>query len=436
MRQTKKIFIFFIIFLNLVSTVFAASLQENTRELESSINSGAVLILEQTTGKVIYEKNGYERMYPASTTKILTAILAIENCSLDDTATASEYAINSIPSGYTTANIQIGEVLTVKDLLYALMVTSANESAIILAEKVSGSEEEFCWLMNKKAAELGCKDTHFVNPNGIHKDDHYSTAYDLALIANYAMQNETFREIVKTTSYTLPSTNAYPAEDRTFTNTNSLILYDNRNRDDNYYYEFATGIKTGYTSQAKNCLVSSATKNGMSYINVVLGAPVSYGASGTISHRYLDTINLFNYAFDNYSFRKLKDKNNLIDTITIENGEKNANSLKLLIGSEVTVLASIDNKNTEITPEISLKDNLSAPISEGDVVGSITYRIEGLKYTADLLAGNNVNKLKKFDIKIILYFIFIPIIVLIVLAFIVRYINKKKKYRYNRTKYL
>ena len=436
MKHSKKIFTFFIfiIIFNLVSYTFAASLEENTQELEASIDSGAVLILEETTGKVIYEQNGYKRMFPASTTKIMTAILTIENCNLDETATASEYAINSIPEGYTNASIQVGEVLTVKDLLYALMVTSANESAIVLAEHVAGSEEAFCWMMNDKAKEIGCQDTHFVNPNGIHSEDHYSTAYDLALIAKYAMQNETFREIVKTTSYTLPSTNAYPRKDRTFTNTNSLIIYDNRNRADNYYYEYATGIKTGYTSQAGNCLVSSAEKNGMSYITVVLNAPVGFTAAGTISHRYLDTIALFNFAFDNYSFRKLKSKNALIETITIDNGEKDANSLDLLISDEVNVLASIDNRNSEIEPEVTLNDNLSAPISKGEVVGTITYRVEGLKYTTDLVAGNDVKVQKKFNIK---FFILISIVILLlVIVFVKRKIKLKKKYRYNRNKYI
>ena len=204
-----------------------------------------------------------EKRLQMSESFFLTAILAIEHCNLDETATASEFAINSIPSGYSTANIQIGETLSVKDLLYALMLQSANESAVILAEHVSGSQEAFADLMNKKAKEIGCENSHFVNPNGIHNNDHYTTAHDLALISNYAMKNSTFRDIVKTTSFTLPATSAYPSATRTYINTNNLLIYDNRNRPDNYYYEYATGIKTGYTTEAKNCLVSSATKNGM-----------------------------------------------------------------------------------------------------------------------------------------------------------------------------
>ena len=205
MNKSRKIFsliIFAIILCSTFSSTLAATLAEKTDELEKNLSSEAVLLMEASTGKVVYEKNGYEKKYPASTTKIMTAILAIEHCNLNETATASEFAINSVPSGYSTANIQIGETLSVKDLLYALMLQSANESAVILAEHVSGSQEAFANLMNEKAKELGCKNTHFINPNGIHNENHYTTAYDLALITQYAMKNQTFREIVKTTSFT------------------------------------------------------------------------------------------------------------------------------------------------------------------------------------------------------------------------------------------
>ena len=186
----------------------------------------------------------------------MTAILAIENCNLDDKATASEYAVMSIPSGYTNANIQVGETLTIKDLVYSLMVTSANESAIILGEHISGSEEAFCMLMNDRAKELGLvRILILLIQMEYIKEEHYSTAYDLALIARYAMQNETFREVVKTTSYSLPSTDSYSGQERHFNNTNNLILPDNY-----YYYEYATGVKTGFTSQAGNCLIASAKK--------------------------------------------------------------------------------------------------------------------------------------------------------------------------------
>ena len=389
--------------------------------------------MEASTGKVVYEKNGYEKKYPASTTKIMTAILAIEHCNLNETATASEFAINSVPSGYSTANIQIGETLSVKDLLYALMLQSANESAVILAEHVSGSQEAFANLMNEKAKELGCKNTHFINPNGIHNENHYTTAYDLALITQYAMKNQTFRDIVKTTSFTLPATTSYPSESRTYANTNNLIIYDARNRPDNYYYKYATGVKTGYTSAAKNCLVASAEKNGIEYISVVLGASITYESTGSVSHRYVDTISLFDYAFDNFSFRKLKSANNLIKTIKIENGKKDENSLDLLIASDVNSLVSLDNKSNQIDPEITLKEGLSAPIAKGDIVGTISYKVEGINYTTDLIAGNDVEEYKQNKIGL---YILIFLILIIAILTAVRYYNLKKRSLKSRNKYI
>ncbi len=424
MKTFKKIIAFFtfLIVCNFLSISFCATLEENTAELESKLQSQAVLIMESSTGKVIYEKNGYQQKYPASTTKILTAILTIENCNLSETATASEYAIRSIPSGYTTANIQIGETLSIKDLLYALMLRSANESAVILAEHISGSQEAFAELMNSKAKEIGCQNTHFVNSNGIHNENHYTTAYDLALIAKYCMQNETFREIVKTTSFTLPATDVYPNDSRTFSNSNNLLIYDSRNRSDNYYYEYATGIKTGYTSQAGNCLVSSAVKNDIEYICVVLGALKTNGNSW----RYLDTINSFNYAFDNYSFRKLKYQNQLIETVEVENATKDTKNLDLLISEDLSVLVSNDNKDTDVEPNIEINSDLKAPISKGNVIGKITYEVEGVRYTTDLLAGNDVLELK-FNFFNLIYILIGVIIVIAILLYISK--NKKKKNR-------
>ena len=436
MNKSRKIFsliIFAIILCSTFSYTLAVTLAEKTNELEKNLSSEAVLLMEASTGKVVYEKNGYEKKYPASTTKIMTAILAIEHCNLNETATASEFAINSVPSGYSTANIQIGETLSVKDLLYALMLQSANESAVILAEHVSGSQEAFANLMNEKAKELGCKNTHFINPNGIHTENHYTTAYDLALITQYAMKNQTFRDIVKTTSFTLPATTSYPSESRTYANTNNLIIYDARNRPDNYYYKYATGVKTGYTSAAKNCLVASAEKNGIEYISVVLGASITYESTGSVSHRYVDTISLFDYAFDNFSFRKLKSANNLIKTIKIENGKKDENSLDLLIASDVNSLVSLENKSNQIDPEITLKEGLSAPIAKGDIVGTISYKVEGINYTTDLIAGNDVEEYKPNRIGL---YILIFLILIIAILTAVRYYNLKKRSLKSRNKYI
>lgn len=230
--------------------------------------------MDLPTGKILYEKDINKKMYPASLTKVLTCIIAIEECKLNDVATVSYDSVMSLGSGYVTANLQIGEELSVEQLLYVLMIASSNDAAIVLAEHISGSVEEFANLMNEKAKEIGCKNSNFINPNGAHNENHYSTAYDLALIGQYAMKNKTFRKIVSTTSYTLPITNKYNSDDRVFANNNSLIMLNNNGREDNYYYKYATGIKTGFTTPAGNCLIASSNKDGFELLSVVLGARI------------------------------------------------------------------------------------------------------------------------------------------------------------------
>ena len=344
-------------------------------------------------------------------------------------ATVSEYAVTSIPSGYTNANIQVGETLSVKDLLYALMLASANEAAVILGEHISGSYEEFVNLMNEKAKSIGCTNSHFMNGNGMHDDNHYTTAHDLALIAQYAMKNETFRQIVATTSYTLPATKLYPYNDRTFKNTNSLIIVNNNDVENNYYYPYAIGIKTGFTTPAGNCLVAAANNNGLEFISVILGSPDK-------DTRYVDAINMFNFAFNNYSFMKLQAKSNSITTINIENGTNDTKSLELLINSDVNVLANLDNRNNAIEPKINLKENLSAPISKGDVVGTVTYSLDGLSYTADLIASHDVEEKNDNLFNIIIKILFIGIIILIVLGLLIKRKFKMDKIKYKRTRHI
>ena len=246
----------------------------------------------QQHGKVLYEKDMHSRKYPASTTKILTAIIALEKCDLNEIATASHSAVFSVKSGYSIANIQEGESFTIGELLDVLMLQSANEAANVIAEHISGSVGEFAKLMNQKAKEIGCLDSNFVNANGAHNDNHYSTAYDLALIARYCMQNEEFRKIVIKRECSLPTTEIY-TEPRIFRNTNSLMQENSR-----YYYPYCNGIKTGFTTPAKNCLISSSNKNNFELISVILHAEATEDG---LSARYLDTINLFEYGYNNYN---------------------------------------------------------------------------------------------------------------------------------------
>ena len=384
------------------------------------------LLMDAKTGTVLYEKNGYEVTYPASTTKIMTAILTLEHCNLTDKATASYDSVFTVPYGYTNANIQVGEELTINQLLHVLLIPSANDAANVLAEHIAGSVESFATMMNTKAREIGCLNTNFVNPNGVHDDNHTTTAYDLALMGRYAMQNETFRQIVGTTIYTLPATNKYEENDRVFGNTNDLIRKNESDRVDNYYYEYATGIKTGYTNAAHNCIVASSKKDDQEFIVVILGASTTENG---LSERYLDCKTLFNYAFENYSLKTLQQSGSLLKTIDIKNANIFHKNLNVNIEKEITVVYDNSTKVLSINPNVEINQDLKAPISENTVIGKITYNVDGVEYTSNLIAGNNVEESHLFNI------IFIIIAILFIL-YIFRKLqqNKKKKRRKKRKK--
>lgn len=355
---------------------------------ELSINAKAALIVEKNTGKVIYEKDINEQNYPASTTKILTAILAIENCDLDEVATVSQKAISNVPTAYVIAPLYVGEQMKVKDLLYALMLRSSNDAAYVLAEHVGGSVEGFAEMMNNKAKEIGCSNTHFVNPNGIDNKDHYTTAYDMYLITNYAMKNETFAKIVSTPEYTLPATNKCPNSNRIMKNTNNFV-----NPSSKYYNENVKGVKTGTTDLAGNCLITDSTKNNLDFITVILGATTS-------DSKFSETQKMIEYAYDNYTLSSMHKKGDVIKNIEIKNATDETKNLNLVISDDITVMHNVDTKITEINPEISLNDNIVAPISKGQELGTVKYTVEGVEYTAKLLADKDV-EVKTYYVQIL-----------------------------------
>ena len=244
----------------------------------------AAALLDADTGVFLYEKDAATKYYPASITKIMTALIVLERCNLDEVVTFSKKATTNLESGAVTVYLTEGDRLTVRDCLYALLLRSANEVANGLAEHVAGSVEAFAELMNKKAAELGCTGTHFVNPNGLNDPQHYTTAHDMALIGKAAFANETLRTIDTTPSYNLPPTKNNPGG-FLLKLSNKILNPSSANR-----YEYAIGAKTGYTSKAGNTLVTCARKDGRTLICVILKSTVSLG-------QYADTKNLCNYGF-------------------------------------------------------------------------------------------------------------------------------------------
>ena len=313
-------------------------IESQEQEDNKGLYSESAILIEEKTGKVLFEKNMHDKKYPASTTKILTAIIAIEKCDLSEKATASEGAILALEDGYTKADIQAGETFTIEELLNVLILQSANEAANIIAEHIAGSTKEFAKLMNEKAKEIGCSDSNFVNPNGMHDENHYSSAYDLAMIARYAMKNDTFRKLVVKKECSLPHTEFWGEEqveehgERNFKNTNQLL-----NPESKYYYQYANGIKAGFTTPAKNCLVSSSNKEGFEVITVVLHAEAT---KENLSARYIDTINLFEYAYNNYN---INDILNEYDVSTDNNFvESSAETVK---AEDYTVLDETNTNN-------------------------------------------------------------------------------------------
>ena len=400
--KTKKVFIIllwlFLIFIP-IGQVFSADSAE-----QPSISAASAILLDNKTGKVLYNKNENKKMYPASTTKILTAIIVIENCNLDTIATASYDAIMSIPDGYSTANIQIGEQLTIEQLLELLLVHSANDAANVLAEFVGGSTDSFVSIMNTKINEFGLTNSHFTNVYGLHDDNHYTTAHDLAFIMKYCLNNNTFRKIAGQASCAIPATNKYGT--RSYNSTNELLVPNST-----YYYKYLTTGKTGFTSQAKECLVSSAYKNNLELIGVVLGS----------TNRFADTRNIYEYAYSNYSIKTIATEKDIATNIKISNATAETENLNLLISETVSVLINNSQNISEIQPEIILNDNIKAPIEEGSTLGKIKYNVNGVTYSTNIIAEHNVEQ-SKYPF----YILYFSISIIFIIFFTLFIKNKKK----------
>jgi len=401
---------------------------EPNMDLGFRLYSPYILLMDSTSGKILYEHNSEEIIYPASTTKVMTAILTLENCKLDDVATVSHNAIFSIPPTYAIANLKEGEKLTIEQLLHVLLIPSANDAAVVLAEHIAGSVDNFSEMMNQKAKEIGCKNTNFKNPNGIHHADHYTTAYDMALIGQYAMQNPTFRSIVSKTKYTLPITNMYDKEDRIFRTTNELIRENHSNSLNNYYYKDCIGGKTGYTNAAQSCIVTSAKKGDQEFLVCVMGGQKT---EAFLNGRDLDCIALFDYAFKTFQSTTLVKEQDIVTNISVPNATKETKSLDLYAKS--TLVATLDkNLKEESNLHIEIREDLEAPLSENEVVGKATYTIDGISYETDLLASHTVYRIDYF--KILLY-ILLAIFVLMIVTFLGgSYHNRKKNMKKKQTK--
>ena len=352
---------------------------------------GAAILVDGDYGDVLYEKNGYEKMYPASVTKIMTSLLVLEaidrgELSLDTQVTASASAIASITADSSNVGIKAGEILTVEQLLYCDLVASANEACSILAETVGGSIEGFVELMNQRAAELGMENTHFANPHGLQDPDHYTTAYDIYLMAHEAMQHETFRTIVSTAKYEVPATNL--GEKRTLRTTNALI--DNW-RIAGYTYSRAIGIKTGSTDAAGQCLAAAAVDDqGRTFYCIILKAQNVTEADGTTTrYSFKEAKRLLEWGFDNFSRITLMDESSVIREVPVSLSDTDHVLVSPSGSVQRTMPIDYDPEQAEL--RVTLPDSVEAPVEAGQKLGTVTLVYDGEELaTLDMVATDAV----------------------------------------------
>lgn len=433
MRKTLSIFLAILTLFISISACFSSYGATYTPDVELYSDAYMLINLDDDSYPTVVEYNADEKMYPASLTKIATAMVVLNN--VDDLqaeveVTSSAYNI-LLGTGAQVAGLEVGDVATVEDLLYLTMVHSACDATEVLAEYVGGTRENFIQMMNDYAESLGCTGTNFVNPDGLHDDDHYTTARDMSLMTLDAIQNETFLKIATTLTYEYNGTNYY--------HTNLML----RSGYVSYYYEYAEGIKTGSTDEAGYCVVTKASKDGYNYLAIVMGAPlIDYNDDGYIEKcSFIDAASLFEWAFSSLKYSTLIEANEIVEEIAVENG-KDADSVQLVAAEDVTVIVPSSLDKSTLIVEIEDKpESISAPITEGDYVctANIIYG-DQVVATVELVAGSSVelstfltviNAVKDFfsltAVKIAVLVVVVAIVVYILL--VIRNARKKKKKR-------
>ncbi len=344
-----------------------------------------LLYLIETLGTVLYEKNAYNKVKMASTTKIMTATIVIENCNLNEVVTVSKKAAST---GGSRVGLKTGDKVSVNDLLYGLMLFSGNDTAVALAEHVAGSVDNFAEMMNNKASELGLKNSHFKTPHGLDKEDHYTTAYELSILSDYALKNKTFATIVSTKTATI-NINGNP---KTINNTNELL----GNLNGIY------GIKTGFTNGANRCLVTACKRDNLDIICVVLGAD-------TKKFRTNDSIKLIEYTFANFTpiniseiaRKKFEDwkKENLNDFNIYKLSSLSPNLDLILNTEENDIIIPIENsKKDYLNFNVTCEKNLISPINANTCIGSLSISSEDKTiFKRDILLKNDIYNKKVFE---------------------------------------
>lgn len=363
----------FICILLVFILVFSCSTTAVHAKYDGKVNSDYAILVDADSGIILYEKDAHEKTYPASTTKILTCLTVLENCDdIRNTEVTVGKVIKQYGEGNSLMGLTVGEVLTVRDLLYGLMLCSGNDAAAVLAEFIGGDFEGFAKLMNAKIEELGMENTHFVTPHGLHDSQHYTTAYDMSILVRYAMQNGDLMAIVGKPSYDIPATNT--TEARTLITTNRFISPKSKYKDFNW--DVVTGMKTGYTSPAGGCLVTTATQNGKNLICIIMG-----DRSGGQEDRWKDARNLLEYGFENLTEIGVRELNLELPSVNVSNAsqsdeENGVLQLVFAADDDTAFPCTLDTRNailddaSILSVQLSLTDTPTAPIEAGQLLGT------------------------------------------------------------------
>mgnify|MGYP004638259603 FL=1 len=439
----KRLFSVFLLLTVLAgfAAVPAAADETKTPVPDPDIQAKAALLVDWDTETVLYAKNEHTELYPASLTKIMTALLTLEavdqgKLALNQELTATASALDGLAADGSTAGIKVGETMTVENYLKCMLIVSANEACDVLAEGVSGSVSAFVDAMNARAAELGCKNTHFVNPNGLHDSQHYTSAWDLYLITREALKYPEFMAVCDMGVAEIPATNL--SESRRLRTTNYLL---SNWRAAGYLYPDAHGIKTGSTSEAGHCLVSSATRGSRSLISVVLGAERVVGENGVADVKsFSETSRLFEWGFANFSTQTVLTELDMLADVPVALSK--IDSVAVHPDREVTLVLPNDVGPEDLERKLTLEENVQAPVSAGQELGSVELSRNGTVYVSvPLVALNDVeaSKLLTFWFNVREFFsrtsvrVALIVIGLLILAGVVWKLTMgRRRYRYGR----
>jgi D-alanyl-D-alanine carboxypeptidase (penicillin-binding protein 5/6) len=350
--------------------LFALCPTNNIYAAKPQVSAKAAILIDAETGNVLFEKNSEKKMYPASTTKIMTALVTLdavknEEISLSQPLTLSDAAFKTLDADGSSIALKVGESMTLEGLLQGLLIASGNDAAVVIAEGIAGTVDQFVARMNEKAKALGLENTSFVNVHGLHDEEHYTTARDMAVLAREAMQNDIFRSIVECAHIYLPTTNM--SDKRYFINTNNLV---SRMRYPYYFYDKATGIKTGSTDAAGYCLVSSAEDNGKSVIAVVFGAE-------DISVSHNESKAVLEHGLADFSLQMLARRDDIFGEVKVKQTADGTDHILLSAKKNLSVLLPKDADIEKVEVVCEIPEKVYAPIYSGQAIGKAEFMYEG-----------------------------------------------------------